>query len=85
MDMYDKKFVIMLDKWLDVYPDHWAISAVSDTIEDAKKESQTTGNPAVVPRKGPNGYTAVLLENKSLIDSQFGSVDSGGIYYFTQK
>lgn len=73
----EHELVIMLDDWLEVYPDQWPISARSKSIEEIRRTGQHDGEPELVPRSEHN---AVLLENKSLKDSRTGRVDHGGIY-----
>jgi hypothetical protein len=75
--MAQTTYVIMLDSYLEVYPHFWPISAQSDDINVLHHLSQHDGNPAIIPR---SEASMTLLENKSLINSQTGQVNTGGIY-----
>ena len=77
MPNYSGKYVIMLDTWLEVYPDQWPISTSRSTLEAIRKVGQVEDGTHTVPR---SSYTAELLENKSVINSQTGKLMKGGIY-----
>jgi hypothetical protein len=78
--MAQQTFVIMLDPYLEVYAHFWPITAQSDNIDTLRHLSQHDGNPALVPR---DEAEMTLIENKSLINSHNGHVDTGGIYRTT--
>jgi hypothetical protein len=75
--MAEETFVIMLDAFLEVHPRFWPISAEANSIATLRRLSQHDGNPPLFPR---SRFRMVLIENKSLIDSRTGNVNTGGIY-----
>lgn len=81
MGKFSGKFVIMLDDWLEVFPDQWPISATNSSLAAIRKVGQISGgNPQTVPR---SSYVAQLIENKFVINNQNGKTLAGGIYNLT--
>jgi len=70
-------FVIMLDRYLSVHPNHFPITAKSSSVGDLELVGQHSGAYVLTPRFQ---WDAVLKENKDLVYSANGQVDQGGIY-----
>lgn len=78
VDDLDGRYVIVLDRWLGEYPDHWPVSAVSDSLDGARRVGGYRGrNPSPVPR---SAYAARRLERKRVLDQRTGRTESGAIY-----
>lgn len=70
-------FIIMLDDYMDVFPDHWPISGAGDEVAVLRQQRQHDGNPETVPR---TAFRTSFVESKALIHTPSGRVDRGGIY-----
>lgn len=74
----DPRHVIVLDRWLEEYPDHWPVSVMVDTLEEARAEdAYGGGNPAPVPRRA---YVTHLVERTRLLDESTGRIETGTIF-----
>lgn len=76
------KFVIMLYRDLAAHPNDWPIRKHADTIEALRKATQCSGGPELAAQ---TLYRMEHLEEKSLIDTQTGNVETGAIYQCTPK
>lgn len=70
-------YVIMLDKDRDSFPYDWAITSQCDSLAQIRQQQQHSGNPMRIPKASAR---MELIEAKSLIDTETGRVDPGGIY-----
>lgn len=78
MTDHDPRHVIVLDRWLEEYPDHWPVSVMADTLEEARAEdAYAGGNPATVPRRA---YVAHLVERTRLLNESTGGTEEGTIF-----
>jgi hypothetical protein len=75
-------YAIMLYRDMAGYKDDWPVRRLSHDIGSLRKERQYSGNPTLLPR---TLYTMEHIEEKSLIDAQTGSVETGAIYRCTHK
>jgi hypothetical protein len=72
-------FVIMLDRFVAMFPDQWPITARASTLAAISRVTQYDGgSPEVIPRKP--GDVANFIERKSLLNSRTGQNDPGGIH-----
>ena len=72
--------MIMLDRFLSKYPDHWPISGMSDNPKTLEDQKQHDGNPALVPKRL---YTMTECNSKHKVTLKnviTGEIDSGKIY-----
>lgn len=70
-------YAIILDKDLTSFPGYWPVVARRGDIQSLRQMRQHSGNPELLPRQA---FRTVRVEPKSLIDSQTGACDTGGIY-----
>lgn len=78
MTDHDPRHVIVLDRWLEEYPDHWPVSAMADTLEELRSEdAYDGGNPTPVPR---HAYVARLVERTRLLNESTGGSEEGTIF-----
>lgn len=78
VDELDGRYGILLDRWLEAYPDHWPVTALFDTLEAARRRRSHGGhNPSPLPRVA---YGARRLEPTRLLDERTGRTEDGGIY-----
>ena len=71
------QYVIMLDKDRDSFPEYWAIARQRDSLEEIRAEQDHMGNPMRIPKASAR---MELLEAKTLMNSETGSLDTGAIY-----
>jgi hypothetical protein len=45
-------FAIMLDDWIDAYPQYWPVTAFAPTFNDALLIQSFSRNPQLVPKDG---------------------------------
>ena len=73
----DGKYAIVLDRWLDQYDDHWPLTALFDSLADARAmEAYDGGNPSPVPRArwaAPAMEPTELL-NEATLDRERGDI-----------
>lgn len=77
MENIRRSYVIMLDAWLDMFPDQWPVSASKPTLDEIRQVDQHDGNPSTFPRAD---HQAERIEPKSLTHSQTGEIHSGAIF-----
>jgi hypothetical protein len=70
-------YAIMLDKWLEVFPDRWPVTATGTSPGALRRRGQHSDKVVLRPRAA---HRAEFLENKSLINARSGQVDTGGLY-----
>jgi hypothetical protein len=75
-------FAIMLDDLIRVHPRHFPITQQSTNLETLQAVSQHNGAFVLIPRATAS---AVLLENKDLINAMTGTIDEGAIYRITAQ
>ena len=77
MPGYDGHYAIVLDRWLEEEPDHWPLTEVRSTLEEARGVDHYGGdNPATVPR---SAYRAVTVEPTELLNTRTRASESGAI------
>jgi hypothetical protein len=76
-ELDEEFFAIMLDDWLEIFPDQWPLTATASSIQELRRMSQHDREPELVPR---SRFRAILRENKTLRNRATGQLDRGGIY-----
>lgn len=77
MSGYDGLYAIVLDRWLEEEPDHWPLTEVRSTLEEARAVDHYGGeNPATVPR---SAYRATAVEPTELLNTRTLESEAGAI------
>lgn len=76
-------FAIVLDRWEGEHPDHWPLTALFDTLSEAREAGSYRGdNPSPVPH---SAVAAHRLESTRLLNERTGQVEPGAIYRLEEK
>ena len=71
------KYAIVLDRWLEEYDDHWPLTALCESLAEARAlEAYDGANPSPLPRVG---WEAPVLEptellNEATLDREQGDI-----------
>lgn len=73
----DGKYAIVLDRWIGEYDDHWPVTALFESRDEARAMgSYAGGNPSPLPRSSWDAPTEepVRLLNESTGDTEEGYI-----------
>lgn len=77
MSDLDGRYAIVLDRWLEEYEDHWPLTALFETIDEARAMGAYDGaEPAPVPR---SGFDAPAVEPTILLNEETLASEKGDI------
>lgn len=81
---FDRKAVVMLDRLVERYgPDAWPVSAVRDTVEEARQVGQYDGAPPTLLSR--TEYAATPAGSVTLLDVRSGETSPARIYRMERR
>lgn len=77
MTQYADRYCVILTDYMHIFPRHWPITYVADTLEDAKAEGFFDANPQLVDR---SAYAPELKAETSMIYTPTYKPFRGGVF-----